>query len=668
MSSYRFGRVTYQNFGPFAHAEVDFSAPGLTVIEGDVAGLRGCDSNGAGKSFLLDGIAWATFGRCIRAKYAGDEVMRRVYAPDESGTLQVVLDKKGKPEYDPLGTAVSVELVGGPQEIRYTRYRKHPTYKDTLRLWVGGKEVTQGRNSMTEGSLETILGMDFTTFSNSVAFGARDDIKSFFTAPDTEKKAILDRILGLEVYAEAHQIARNRLREVEAALEGPTKWVTTLEAQIEAYTAVLDSNPEQSEEDCEQQIEEQKQRCDELAESVRCLSESRKVLEAQLSEMDAARKESLAQFKADRCELQDELGRVTDRLGDLRSSCSRVMRDLDSYSAERVKLKDSVRDKTCPTCHQPMALEGIETMLSELEAKTKAAQARSSELERQREQLQAQQQKLKQDLQFFDATEPVFPLYDETRSEFESVRGDLRVTQRSLEHAEERLTDLTNRLVERRRRQQEIEDKCSQAKRDLKKASREISEIESDRARLELCVELFGPTGLRSFLVESAIPQINQTATSYARRLCGDGAVVRLKATTKLKSKKGIEREKLSIIGSIPGCADTYDGASKGQKKRLDLALLMAYRDIVSKRSTRGVEQLFADELFDGLDASGTAGVIDLLRELSSESPVILVTHDQRLKSVGDRAIVVQHRNGTASIEGSSAPITTTKKRVRRKV
>ena len=237
--AYRFGKVTYQNFGPFESAEVDFSQSGLTIIEGQMDGVRGCDSNGSGKSFLLDGIAWATFGRCIRGKYAGDEVMRRLYERDDRNVLQVVTNKRGNPEHDPAGTSVTVELVGGPQAVYYTRYRKHPTYKDTVRLFVNGQEITRGRNSMTLEAIETILGMDFTTFSNSVAFGARDDVKSFFSATDAERKQILDRILGLEVYSRASVVARDRLKSAEEGLEPLLHRIGTLRARVDEQKSFL---------------------------------------------------------------------------------------------------------------------------------------------------------------------------------------------------------------------------------------------------------------------------------------------------------------------------------------------------------------------------------------------------------------------------------------------
>jgi DNA repair exonuclease SbcCD ATPase subunit len=154
---------------------------------------------------------------------------------------------------------------------------------------------------------------------------------------------------------------------------------------------------------------------------------------------------------------------------------------------------------------------------------------------------------------------------------------------------------------------------------------------------------------VKSFVIESEIPQINAIATNYARRLLGQGAFVRISPTKKLKTTDDT-REELLVEAGIPGCAQSYSGASKGQRHRLDLALILAFRSVVAARSACPFDQLFADELFDGVDATGVDCVVEILQEISAQCPVVLVTHDARLKSVGDRRVVVAHDGKCATL------------------
>ena len=142
---------------------------------------------------------------------------------------------------------------------------------------------------------------------------------------------------------------------------------------------------------------------------------------------------------------------------------------------------------------------------------------------------------------------------------------------------------------------------------------------------------------------------MNKQASEYASMLFGAPVPIQLSATRQLKSRKAT-KEELSIKAEIPGCSDVYAGASKGQKRRLDVALVLAFREIVARRSSRACDQFFVDELFDGLDASGCETVVELLRTVAGGAPVILITHDPKLKAVADRVIHVHHTDGIARV------------------
>ena len=77
----------------------------------------------------------------------------------------------------------------------------------------------------------------------------------------------------------------------------------------------------------------------------------------------------------------------------------------------------------------------------------------------------------------------------------------------------------------------------------------------------------------------------------------------------------------------------------------------MAFREICGRRFSKSFNQLFADELFDGLDDAGEDAVVGLLQEISATCPVMLVTHSDALKAAADRLLVVHHENGVATLE-----------------
>ena len=314
----------------------------------------------------------------------------------------------------------------------------------------------------------------------------------------------------------------------------------------------------------------------------------------------------------------------------------------------------------CPTCHQAVTLLSSKKVLKVLSARLEDLSGRFDSAKAGALAVEAKT----------DALGAIPPAPHEERLDF--LKQNLAKAKRSGSDLEAHLESLRQEagridavVGEQKRRRDKLAGQIEDAKLELGTVKAEFESYESEISRLDACVVCFGNAGLKSFLIEAAIPEINRCACVYAQRLCGAGSYVRISATTTTKTS-GKVREKLTVQGCIPGAADSYEGASKGQKKRLDLALLLAFREVVAHRSQASISQLFADELFDGLDRSGTDSVVDLLRTISAECPVILVTHDDRLKSVGDQTILVRHSDGIAYVEGKPTSPKRKKKKLKR--
>ena len=89
-----------------------------------------------------------------------------------------------------------------------------------------------GTNKQTDMRIEAELGLDFDTFMNTVAFGARAEVRSFFFAPDSERKRIMDKLLGLGVFAGYEQNVNDTRLIVQL---GYTLLRTEVEGQIPRF-------------------------------------------------------------------------------------------------------------------------------------------------------------------------------------------------------------------------------------------------------------------------------------------------------------------------------------------------------------------------------------------------------------------------------------------------
>lgn len=129
--------------------------------------------------------------------------------------------------------------------------------------------------------------------------------------------------------------------------------------------------------------------------------------------------------------------------------------------------------------------------------------------------------------------------------------------------------------------------------------------------------QLYSAGGVRELLLKSALSQLAQTATEYAAALGLGHTSIGLD----LRADNG----KIEFSATGVGGKHGYDGASSGQRRRIDIAMALAMADN-SRYGKRGT--LWLDEVFDSLDEDGIDQVVSLVSQLAQQRQVILLTHN----------------------------------------
>ena len=174
-----------------------------------------CGDNGNGKSALFDAMTWALWGKS-RAKSDDDLV------------------HLGQAEME-----VELEFMVGGQ--RYRVIRKHVKAnlsragQSDLQLQVAANGSFQSLtgNSLreTERKIVDILHMDYMTFINS-AFLVQGRANEFSIKQPGQRKEILANILGLVVYDELEEKAKEFTRQREGEAETLKNTIAEIETQL----------------------------------------------------------------------------------------------------------------------------------------------------------------------------------------------------------------------------------------------------------------------------------------------------------------------------------------------------------------------------------------------------------------------------------------------------
>ena len=97
----------------------------------------------------------------------------------------------------------------------------------------------------------------------------------------------------------------------------------------------------------------------------------------------------------------------------------------------------------------------------------------------------------------------------------------------------------------------------------------------------------------------------------------------------------------------------TYASFSEGEKKRLDLAILFAWREIARLKNSANTNLLVLDEVLEGsLDINGTDYIMSLLSSLGDDINVFVISHNiDQIQDSFDKILTVEKKHDFSEIK-----------------
>lgn len=601
----RLVRMHARNFLSLGEVDLDLTDLGLVLIEGP---------NGRGKSALVDAVVWCFYGITLRG-YENDEVVHR---------------RVGKDCY------VTIQIEDGDDTYSIRRARKHTEYKNTLRVTRNEDEdISRPSTTETQELIDELLGSR-RTFLSSVVFG-QDRAYRFSQLTDKEQKEILDEVLGVGRFAEAGDAARKQASTIEAALDIKRRDLEKAEAaRDQADEDVVDLRKKDAAFDSAREDKLQVE-FDKINKAKSNLADCEAVDVAKLkTKLDKVRKEVPVYEKVMTDLIAEEATKKAAR--------AQTKLQLDQLTTH---VQKHLGPAQCPTCGQ------------DLDKKQRDATAKSYG-----KQLKEMQTK-------FD--EVVKPAHEDAQRRLADAGEALRNAKAAVLAAEKAHNEAVgleanartwrSRIEDGKRRIKEIEEEinpyaalvAATEKKRAKAASEALlllKQVDAEEERLKVAqfwVQAFGARGLRSLLLDSSLPTLNQEAKRVSRAITDGEIEIEFSTTSELKSGKTVDRFDVRVDNKQG--AGSYLGNSQGERARVDLCVGLALQRLVASRSTSSFNVAFFDEVFDHLDSSAHERVVEVLGEIDKES-VFVISHDENLKAWFPATITMVKRDGFSQLEG----------------
>lgn len=173
---------------------------------------------------------------------------------------------------------------------------------------------------------------------------------------------------------------------------------------------------------------------------------------------------------------------------------------------------------------------------------------------------------------------------------------------------------------------------CQHLEVEHRQKTQEFKNITKDRDMYGRLVRVFGKDGIQAYLIENAIPEIEDEANKILSRLTGNRTHITIESVKDLHG--GGTKETLDIKISDELGTRSYELYSGGEAFRVDFAIRIALSKLLANRAGTKLKTLVIDEGFGTQDAYGLEQLVEAIKTISADfEKILVITHLEALKN-----------------------------------
>ena len=452
---------------------------------------------------------------------------------------------------------------------------------------------------------QNILKMNGKTFSQVVILGSANYIP-FMALNGTGRKECVEDFLDIRVFSIMSTLAKARLSDLRASSNLLKGDLSNLEYKMDIQKERLEEIKSKSEDDIkelETNIDNLKTRGKEITKEVEDLQSHRDEVDEKISELLSSNPNTKwDKFNTINIELKQKLKNVDTNIAfyqdnDHCHACGQSIEqhvkdvNISKYESEKVKLVEA-------TNQAGGIIDKLNSKLSEVKEKRDYVQGINNEI-------------YKRDTEIKSIRSSI----QESQAKIQSIQSDTS----SLTREEDRLKDFDKERVD-------LQEKYDSV----------LDEIRDN----EIVVNLLKDSGIKTQIVRKYLPVMNKFIRKYLSDL-------------ELDIHFTLDEEFNEKVSSPMYQDFSYASFSEGQKSRIDLALMLTWREIGKLKNSVSTNLLVLDEVFSSsLDEVGKELLLQILRwGLDNKQNVLVVDHtlSATFKEKFDRTVEVIRSKGFSS-------------------
>lgn len=451
---------------------------------------------------------------------------------------------------------------------------------------------------------QQIIKFSKRAFTQIVILGSAS-FTPFMQLPAGGRREIIEDLLDIKLFSAMNRVLKDKTAALLVELSNLETSLAIAKEQAKTQKKYLDTIKQ----DKETKINDNKASIKEHKAQLKVLDSKAQKLRKEISELtDSIAKQST--LRSSLRDLEISIAKSTD-------SVAKYNKDIQFYAINDV----------CPTCQQDIEpthkcsiVEKKEIKKAEVETELERATKAADELKQELNKIEKIGQKISDrnsdlstiDSQIFAAKSFI----DKLESEIEKLEANTA----NITVEQEKMREIAQRVVDAMERR---------------------STLNEEREYHAAAAPLLKDTGFKTKVIKQYLPIINKLVNKYLQAM-------------DLFIQFELDESFNETIKSRHRDEFTYASFSEGEKQRINLALLFAWRAVASLRNTTNTNLLLFDEVLDGsLDATAVEYFLTMVKEIGVKTNIFVITHKQDLfVDKFDRVIKVQKVGGYSILEG----------------
>ncbi len=552
--------------------------------------------NGSGKSSIALILQEILFSKNVKSIKKSDIVNRWSNSKEWWAELDFKVDNKNY--------IVKVDRIGAKSSVLFKQ---------------DNKDLSEHKVLDTYKKIQELLGLDFNIFSQ-LTYQSSIDLLEFLKATDTNRKKFLINLFNLEKYlkiGETLKIKANSIDKQYLQTQAELKTIesflstTTIPEKMD-YIEVPETNQDmiKSLAIIEKEVEEYAQTCKKIDKNNLNIEERNNLN----FDMSMKIPETDPNMFSDLEELNQEVTKAKLHKQNIEKSLMNIDMSDTCYACGQIidnsQSKQLHKDLNNDLCNTVIRIEGL---VEELKYAKEHVNSYQYDVEKYNKN-QKTIEKFEQLTRMIDETLPtIHPNYDQLQYELVTTEKQVKANTIKIQNATEhnQKVGIHNAKVDALTEQKEdFLSRQTIIKNDIIKLSTKVNNI-------NILKKAFSTSGIVAFKLENLTKEL-ELSINYYLSLLSDG---------QFQVSFRLDKEKLNIIVRNNGIDTPIETVSGGEFSRIQTAILLAIRSLLSKLGGSSINLLFLDEITGVLDDEGKEKLIEVLSE-EEELNVFLISHD----------------------------------------